>query len=206
MKKTALTLITLIAASTAANAASGIFGTGVVINNNGTSTLYEATLLGDARHAPSGFSPTLNTTGFDGLDLGTFDTTTDSLVLQGGEMLTFKNSGSDVTGANVYYKIDGGAFSSAIAFGFNEDNVNGSTGDQRWYTEGSSFDLLDGLSNGAHTISVYFDAGSSDGTHFENNGGSDFTANFTVVPEPGTYALIAGCLGLAFVALKRRTA
>ena len=31
-----------------------------------------------------------------------------------------------------------------------------------------------------------------------------FSANFTVVPEPNSYALIAGIFGLAYIALKRR--
>ena len=31
-----------------------------------------------------------------------------------------------------------------------------------------------------------------------------FSANFTVVPEPNAYALIAGIFGLAYIALKRR--
>jgi hypothetical protein len=204
MKKTLITLITLLTVSVAANADSGIFGTSVVINNNGTTTLYEATLLGDSRHTPTGYSGT-TTSGFTGLNLGTYDTTTsDNLTLNGGGMLTYKNNGSDITGAHLYYKIDNGNYSSAIALGFNE-NLGGG-GDQRWHTQDSSFNLLDGLSNGAHTVSVYFDATHDGGTHYENNGSADFTANFTVVPEPNTYALIAGMFGLAYIVLKRRQA
>ncbi|MFQ3225502.1 MAG: hypothetical protein ACI8Z5_001762 [Lentimonas sp.] len=33
----------------------------------------------------------------------------------------------------------------------------------------------------------------------------DFGIDVTVIPEPGAYALIAGCFGLAFVMLRRRT-
>ena len=203
MKKTFITLITLLSVSVAANADSGIFGTSVVINNNGTTTLYEATLLGDSRHTPTGYSGT-TTSGFTDLNLGTYNTTTsDNLTLNGGGMLTYKNNGSNISGAHVYYKIDNGNYSSAIALGFNED-LGG--GDQRWYSQASSFNLLDGLSNGAHTVSVYFDATHDGGTHYENNGSADFTANFTVVPEPNTYALIAGMFGLAYIVLKRRQA
>lgn len=210
MKKTSLLIAaaSFLVAASSLNAASGIFGTGVTITNKGTVTLYESTLLGDSRHAPFGSSPALNTTGFDSVDLGIFDTTTsDSLVLNGGGILTFKNGTDDVTGASIFYSIDGGSFSS-IALSFNEDNVSGSGGDQRWYIQDSSIDLLSGLSSGAHTISVYFEAPFTfdfgSGTHSENNGGSNFTADFTVVPEPSAYALLAGILGLAYVAARRR--
>ena len=207
MKKTLITLITLLTVSVAANADSGIFGTSVVINNNGTTTLYETTLLGDSRHTPTGPFSGTTTSGFNGVNLGTYDTTTsDNLTLRGGGVLTYKNNGSNITGAHVYYKIDNGNYSSAIALGFNEDLVSVGGGDQRWYTQANSFNLLDGLSNGAHTVSVYFDATHDGGTHYENNGSADFTANFTVVPEPNTYALIAGMFGLAYIALKRRQA
>ncbi len=194
----------LLLGATLSNAGSGIFGAGVVLDNDGTTTLYEATLLGDARHAPSGFSPTLDSTGFHLLNLGTFDTATDTLFFKGGEMLTYKNGVSNVTGSNVYYKIDGNAYSSAISLSFNEDNVNTNAGDQRWYTQGSSFDLLSGLSNGAHTLTVYFDAPSSDGTHFENNGGSDFTANFTVIPETSSLVMLGLTAVAAGLVLRKR--
>ena len=214
MKKVSLIIAAAsfaIASASTLSAASGIFGASVVLDNNGTTTLYELSLLGDARHNPSGFSPTLNTVGRGSTaapspNLGSFDPISDTLDFKGGGALTFKNGGSNVTGANVYYKIDNNAYSSAFSLGFNEDNVGGNTGDQRWYSEGSSIDLLSGLSNGTYTLSVYLDAGSTDGTLFSNNGGADFGATFTVVPEPGTYALIAGMFGLAFVALKRRKA
>lgn len=208
MKKTSLLITTasLFVAASSLHAASGIFGTGVVINNNGTQTLYEATLLGDTRQAPTNFSPTLNSTGFDVVNLGSFNTTTgDTLVLQGGSVLTFKNGLSDVTSGSVFYRINGGSFTE-IALAFDQDNVDGATGDQRWADADETIDMLSGLSNGTHTIAVYFEAGSSDGLQTENFSGDNFTADFTVVPEPGSYALIAGILGLAFVALKRRIA
>lgn len=209
MKKSFLALFALAASANSALAISGIFGTGVTITNKGATTLYEATLLGDSRHAPLGASPTLDTTGFDSVNLGTFDTTNpgDTLVLNGGGILTFKNGTDDVTGASVTYFIDG-ILQSSIGLGFNEDNVSGNTGDQRWYNESASINLLSGLSNGAHTISVFFEApftfDGGGGTHVENNGGANFTADFTVVPEPSAFALIAGLLGLGYIGVSRR--
>ena len=171
---------------TSAYADSGTFAASVVLDNNGTLTLYELSNLGDSRHNPSGFSPSLDATGWGSTasptpNIGTFELGTDTLNFKGGGLLTYKNGLSDVFGANIYYKIDGGSFSSAFSLGFNE-NLGG--GDQRWYSEGSSVDLLSGLSVGTHSISVYLDASSSDGTHFANNGGADFAAEFNVIPEP----------------------
>lgn len=211
MKKILLGIATALIVASTSYATSGIFGTGVVINNNGTQTLYEATLLGDSRHNPSGFSPTLDATGFDSVDLGDFDTTTDTLALNGGGILTFKNDTDNITGASVFYSINSGGFNE-IALGFNEDNVNGSGGDQRWYSQGSNIDLLDGLGIGDHTIAVYFEApftytGGS-GTHSISNSAANYVADFsiTAVPEPGVFALLAGLFGLSFVAINRRRA
>ena len=187
MKTITVAVLTALLAGSSVFAESGIFGSGVVIDNDGTLTLYETTLLGDSRHNPSGASPALNTAGWGTTaspspNLGAFDTGAgDTLTFKGGGLLTYKNGLSDVFGANVYYKIDDGSYSSAIFLSHNE-NLGG--GDQRWYSDSSSVDLLAGLDNGTHSISIYFDASSSDGTHFENNGTADFATSFDVIPEP----------------------
>ncbi|MBI9020337.1 MAG: hypothetical protein JEZ10_03675 [Verrucomicrobia bacterium] len=186
MKRILTTIIALVLTIGSAHAASGIFGTGVVLNNKGALTLYELTLTGDSRHTPVNSYPALNsigwgTTALPSPNLGTFVQGTDKLAFKGGEILTWKNEGSDVTGANIYIKIDSGSFSPAYPLTFNEDNLDGKTGDQRWYTADSTVDLLSGLAAGTHTISVYIDAMSTDGTHVENNGGANFSATFTVV-------------------------
>lgn len=186
--------------------ASGIFGTGVLFNVNGTDTLYTTTLPGDGRHAPAGSSPTIIT----GLpsDLGTFDTGIgNTLSLKGGGVLSFKNSGDDITGANIFYSINGGSFSS-LTLAFNEDNVNGNSGDQRWYGDSGSIDLT-GLGNGVHTLDVFYNApftftggGGGSGTHTENNSNANFSTSFTVVPEPTSAAL--GLLGACLLLRRRR--
>lgn len=203
MKKTIYSLIG-IGLMTCAHGASGIFGTGTVLTNNGTSTFYQTTLLGDARHAPSGSSPTQNSTGLGGLDLGTFDSSLgNTLVLNGAGVLTFKNGTDDITGARLYYSIDGGS-EATIGLGFNE-NIGG--GDQRWYSDGSSVDVLSGLANGAHTLTVRYEAdftfSGGGGTHHANAGGSNFTATFTTVPEPSSAALL-GLGGLALIMRRRK--
>ena len=211
----------------------GVFGTGVAISSDigGTSTfdLYEITLLGDGRLAPNtsgggsslgapalvntdnGFGTSTWATGGSGQpstgpSLGTFTQGVDTLTLNGGEVLTYKNSGADVTGAYVEYSIDGGAFIS-YSLAFNQDNVNGNGGDQRWYSDGENVNLLNGLSTGTHTLSVYFyDNNNVDGSDYVSNGAHNYNALFTItaVPEPAvTYVATAG-FGLLFLLRRRR--
>ncbi|MGJ8726329.1 MAG: hypothetical protein ACSHYB_17405 [Roseibacillus sp.] len=198
MKLQPLTLSALLLSSSFAFSASGIFGTGTVLTNNGTLTLYQTNLLGDSRHEPAGLSPAQNSVGLGGLDLGDFDPASgDSLTIGGGGLLTYKNGLSDIFGTTIFYSVNGGTETS-VGLLFNEDNVNGSAGDQRWYSEGSTADLLAGLANGDHTLTVRYEAGSSDGIHPFG----PFTADFTVIPEPS--AALLGGLGLLSLLRRRR--
>ena len=213
--------------SAAVFASSGIFGTGVVISSNVGGApaldLFELTLLGDGRHTPAagggeslGFPTLVNTddgggtsTWADGSNpsLGTFDPLTgDTLTLDGGDMLTYKNSGSNVSGADLFYSINGGAFQDAT-LAFNQDNVSSSSGDQRWYSDtAADVNMLSGLSNGTYTLSVYFrDSNSDDGNDYKSNGGNNFNATFTVVPEPSSLMMLLGSsMCGSFYLLRRR--
>lgn len=206
MKKALFRLILLLAASTPAFAASGIFGTAVVLGVNGTKTLYATTLLNDSRHTPINVTtPTLVLGGLPG-NLGTFNLALgNSLTLMGGEVLTFKNGSDNVTGATIRYRINGGAFSS-FGLVFNQNNVNGANGDQRWYGEGANVNILSGLNNGTHTLEVFYEApftftGGS-GTHVVNNGTFNYATTFTLVPEPSCAVL--GSIGLLALLRRRR--
>jgi hypothetical protein len=191
----------------------GIFGSDEGLQlNGGAFTFYENTLQTDPRHAPlvSGgvtAAPTLVTPGLPA-SLGNFNPFTgDSLLLIGGEALTFKNGPTDVTGASVNYSIDGGAFSS-ISLTFNEDNVTGMSGDQRWANTNFAINLLSGQSMGTHTLSFYISAttngNGADPTVFDNNGGANFNTTFTLVPEPSTWATLLVGLGILIGAQRRR--
>ncbi len=210
----ALAAVTLVGLVHNANAAAGVFGSDDGLQlNGGAFTFYENSLQGDGRHNPlvSGGvtgGPTLVTTGLPA-SLGTFNPFAgDSLLLIGGEALTFKNGPTDVTGAFVNFSIDGGTFSS-ISLTFNEDSVNGGTGDQRWANTNFSIDLLAGQALGTHTLSFYVSAttngNGADPVIYDNAGGANFNTSFTVVPEPTTYAMMLAGLGvLAAVQRSRR--
>lgn len=227
-----IALSALLAMSGSVFADSGIFGTGVTISSSisGTASLslYEITLIGDGRLNPNTGgggvtlgAPTLVPTGPNGGtsswattlpatggSLGTFVSGSDTLTLDGGEQLTFKNGGSNVSGAHISYSIDGGSFTS-ITMAFNEDNVSGNSGDQRWYTDGANVNLLTGLSSGTHTLSVFFEDDNTDRGHdFISNGANNYNVSFTVVPEPSTMAMIIAPLlgGGVFLARRRRKA
>jgi hypothetical protein len=213
-----LVAVTLLAPAAHLFGSAGIFGTDIGLKSNlingGANTFFEADLLGDSRHAPIASANVtlpvdLNTTGFNGLNLGSFNPGAgDTLTFIGGEALTFKNTGTDVTGTFINYSIDGGAF-TGFGLAFNEDNVNGTTGDQRWANTDQTTNLLTGLAPGPHTL-AFFASGTTNSVDsppqiFDSNGGANYTASFTVVPEPATILLVGPALlgGLFFVRRRR---
>ncbi len=138
---------------------------------------------------------------FQGANLGTYNVG-DTLFLT-GEQKSFKNNGTDVTAHTLSYSLNGVTFTD---FSYNfEADLGG--GDQRWgraNAGGLTGNILDGLTPGNYTLEVFSsittNSVDSGPTVFNNNGGSNFSATFTVVPEPSTSALI----GLSLVGLVAR--
>lgn len=180
-----------------AQAASGIFGT--YINVGGT-------WYGADETDPD------TLTAFQGANLGTFNIG-DTLTIGDAEILTFKNGLSNVTGGEINWRVwsgvEGGAF-APVAIGFSSDATftaadgqqftNG--GDQQWGALASTPNVLASLGAGSYTLEVYFRASTSDGDAFSSNGGNNFEATFTVVPEPST--LMLGAVGLVGLVVARR--
>lgn len=203
-KKSLTTLLALTSGSTLLFGSGGIFDDYAIVNT-GSDAYYN---LGVISGNPD----------FQGASLGTFDVTTDVLEL-GGQTKTYKNNGTDVTGASIYYRIwsgtESGAFNS-LSYAFQIDNVGGTTGDQQWGTDvagtnGTAFytgNLLSGLSAGSYTLEVYTEITTNgvdaSPTIASNNGGSNYEATFTVVPEPSSYALIGGLLALGATFVRRK--
>ncbi len=166
-------------------AASGIFDSFAIVNANGSGNTYYD--LGASTANPD----------FQGAFLGTFDQSNHSLVL-GGQLKSYKNNGTDVTGASLFYRIypsgssPSGTFTE-IPYSFQIDNVNGTTGDQQWgtdiqgsHTTDTGVDILSGstLTAGDYTLEVYAviytNGVDADPIIYDSRGGSNYQATFTI--------------------------
>ena len=179
--------------------ATGIFGSYIQIFTT-TNTVYKGEPFGSVSN-------------IQGANFGTFNLT-DTLSLSQSQINTFKNSGGDVTGGEMQYRVyltsgTPGSFSNS-SYGFQSNapftNLAGSSvngdGDQAWGNT-SSINLLNLTSgNGDYTLEVFFRATTNEGERYSNNGGQNFKATFTVVPEPS--AALLGGIGMLALLRRRR--
>ncbi len=152
----------------------GIFGSFAILNTNGGGNVFY-----DLQ------SVTANPD-FQNANLGTF-LNTNSLVLAGAENKTFKNSGGNVTGGNLYFRVfltsgAPGSFSSGINLPFVSNDGGG--GDQTWRVSNNTTNVLTSLAPGNYTLEVFTDAPGFPSTAFSNNGGANYKATFTIVAIP----------------------
>ena len=161
--------------SQAATASSGIFETYIIIQANGGSAnyydLYASTANPD----------------FQGYNFGTFSCA-NSLVIKGGQNKTYKNGADDILNGYLYYKVykngtdpNTVSFTSInLAFDINLSNP----GDQQWTTSTANNNILQGLADGTYTVEVYssadFTYNGNSGTHYQNVGGTNYKATFTI--------------------------
>ncbi|MDP3850073.1 MAG: hypothetical protein Q8Q59_06205 [Luteolibacter sp.] len=212
MKLSKLIVLCVLASAGSSFGASGIFGSyiNVTSSNHGNIPIwYDAQAPGGGRAS--------DPTDFSGFAFGSFNPGAGGVLnLTGGEVLTFKNGGSDVTGTTLNYRIYTAGFPTGshnpVNIGFTADatfaDAAGTsytgTGDQKWSDSSlwNPVNLLSGLTPGDYEIDIYLEAASTDGTLFSNNGGSNYKATFTVVPEPSA-ALLGGLGALALLRRRR---
>ena len=81
-----------------------------------------------------------------------------SFTLEGGEIKTWKNGGSNVCGGNLFYRVYSAAdvpgdFAD-IALGYQSELAN--AGDQKWGAYDQHIDLLSGLALGDYSLEVFW--------------------------------------------------
>lgn len=198
----ALTAACAMTATREASAAYGLFGSNgsfVIINANGGGNVYY--------HMTNGANAA-----FDGAILGSFNPGLgNSLALNGGELQTFENGGDSVTSpASLFYRIytTGSPTGSYTGISLNNLTFPGPAGDEKRDNISANVNVLSGLVNGNYTLEVFSSAavdwngqigGPAEDTIYASNGGNNYKANFTVVPEPSRALLLGfGLFGLIF--------
>ncbi|HEY89076.1 MAG TPA: hypothetical protein G4N98_04990, partial [Thermoflexia bacterium] len=120
--------------------------------------------------------------------LGVFSQPLKPLILNGGEVKTYKNNGTNITSARLYYRVY--PQSSSPSGSFTDVNLpwaqNLGGGDQAWVESGQAANLVNGLSDGTYVLELYYEA-STNGVDagnplYDNNGGSNYSTTFTVGP------------------------
>jgi hypothetical protein len=179
----------------------GIFQSYIVLDvNNGGNQFLAGGINSD--NAPS----------FGGSNFGTVT----SLVLNGGELKTFKNGGGDVFGGELNYRVyqqgnTPGAF-NAVNLPFFQNLA--SPGDQVWQEVSLGTNLLAGLTPATtFVLEVYWRSPTNQGDNFDSNFSNNFTATFATAPASASvptmsqwglilFGLTVLCIGA--IALHRR--
>ncbi len=203
--KVALGAAALAAVTTSSFAQWGLFNDDrsyIGLNAGGTTNFFSVWSNGTT----SGFL-----TPIQGANLGTFTIGSGTLNIVQYDVKTFKNGSGDVTGGTFFYRVWSGTPSGSFisqSLSFIEDLP--APGDQKWGFSGASLNLLAGIvTPGTYTLEFYGEMGGTSPTTFvpDNNGGANYTATFTAVPEPSTVAMLAlGGIALAGYAIRRRRA
>ncbi|MEC4005925.1 T9SS type A sorting domain-containing protein [Flavobacterium sp. SUN052] len=131
-----------------------------------------------------------------GANLGSFNAS-NTLVVKGGQNKTFKCSGGDITGGNLYYRVwltnagPSGTF-TGIGMGFVSNDSGGCGGNQTWQGVSGTTNIISSLTAaGNYTLEVYSDAPGFPSTAFASNSGANYKATFNFC-GPASGALPVG--------------
>jgi len=171
MKKILLAAAVLAAVSTVTSrAAVGWFDDYVLVSIDG----------GSEQYYWIGSNPNFGTQ-FDGANFGSLTTLT-----FGVDMKYWASDGDTRDGGSIFVSINGGA---ATEYLWNHASIGGN--DYQGLLPVTTIDVTAGLSEGSHTVAVWAKTWGTGGDSWLSNDGNNYTASFSVVPEPSTYALLA---------------
>ena len=150
----------------------GIYQTYAILDDGSTTTYYHGGINNGGTTPYSGH---------------TFGTVT-QLMLKGGEIKSWKNSGGDVTGAKLYYRVYTSSPEPSplpsfteLDLPWSENGVDGNGDNQKWAKSDYTTDILSGLTaSETYTLEVYWKITSNVGDKLDNGSGSNFKSSFTV--------------------------
>lgn len=199
----AIAAVALIATTSKSFAAWGLWDgdrSWIGLNQNGTTNYWSVWSAGTGT--------------FNGAALGTYSNTS-TLNINAYDVKTFKNGGDNVTGGTFYWTVYSGSrpatptFSSIALNWISDLDANGN---QKWgFTGGTTSILADpavsftGSNN--YTFEFYVQVNGTGGSVYDNNNGnaSNYSATFSTVPEPSTWALLSlSAIGMGGYVVRRR--
>ncbi len=131
--------------------------------------------------------------------------------IQGFKLNTWEDNSSEITHMNLFWSVDDFATKHQILI---HPAPTKSGNDRFWEVQSATQNLLNNngvgvLTNGNYTFRAYWEGYTNGintfGNIFQNNGGNNFTASFSVVPEP-TGALACLLIGAGLLRRNRRSA
>ena len=192
-----------------ASAATGFFGNAYVITDSGSGATYNQIVTGTTpgTGAASGYNLTPDGVNPAFTALGSFAEGS-TLTLQGFEYKTFNDNSSNVTHANLYYRIFSGSPTGSFTQVQTSSPILISGNDKTWSVTNGTTNLLSGLTAGSYSMEVYTESYTNGvntaGNIFGFTSGNNPVATFSIfaVPEPSRALLLM--LGLLVPAFRRR--
>ena len=210
MKLKSFVLFALLGATAGSHAATGFYGNLYFVTSlNGGANVFNQVTSGTTpgTGAAGGYSLTPDGSNPQFASFGTVNIA-DAWLVKGFEYNTWNDNGSNVTYANLFYRIyPTGSASGSFTYIQTSSPISTVGNNKTWQVTTGTTNLLAGLSNGNYTIQLYTES-YTNGVNTAGNifgfatGAGNPTATFTVVPESASAAL--GLLGASLLLRRRR--